>query len=205
MSYKKSGNIRVSFTLARNFAFLFGGSVTNNSSYDLTDLRLEFMSVPEDNKPNRTIHKVKYMVRSTLESGSANIQAQVPAKVNAVSISFIKSDRENVAGHNNYRREVLPDLTSVQYLFNNATNEYIQYRIDDRAEWSRRAIQSFVDTHHSELTLKQFAGNHSFLLGLNLGGFIDLTNQTFSVQLESGATSTDPYTCFLYFHSLVEV
>jgi hypothetical protein len=205
MSYKKSGNIRVSFTLARNFAFLFGADVSNNSSYDLTDLRLEFLSVPEDNKPNRTAHKVKYMVRSTLESGSANIQAQVPAKVNAVSISFIKSDRENVAAHNNYRREVLPDLTSVQYLFNNATNEYIQYRIDDRAEWSLRAVQSFVDTKHSELSLKNFAGNHSFLLGLNFGEFIDLTNQTFSVQLESGATSTDPYTCFLYFHSVVEV
>jgi hypothetical protein len=205
MSYNKSGNIRISFTLARNFAFLFGNDVDNNSSYDLTDLRLEFMSVPEDGKSNKTAHKVKYMVRSSLESGSANIQAQVPAKVNACSISFIKTSRENVGNHNNYRREVLPNLTSVQYLFNNATNEYIQYRIDNRPEWSRRAIESFRDTHHSELTLKDFAGNHSFLLGLNFGEFIDLTNQTFSVQLESGATSTDPYTCFLYFHSVVEV
>ena len=205
MSYNKSGNIRISFTLARNFAFLFGADVDANANYELTDLRLEFTSVPEDNKNNKTAHKVKYMVRSSLESGSANIQAQVPAKVNACSISFIETSHENVGSHNNYRREVLPNLTSVQYLFNNATNEYIQYRIDNRAEWSRRAIASFRDTKHSELTLKNFAGNHSFLLGLNFGEFIDLTNQTFSVQLESGATSTDPYTAFLYFHSVVEV
>lgn len=205
MSYNKSGNIRISITLARNFAFLFGADVDANTSYELTDLRLEFMSVPEDGKPNKTAHKVKYMVRSSLESGSANIQAQVPALVNACSISFIKTSNENVGSHNNYRREVLPNLTSVQYLFNNATNEYIQYRIDNRAEWSKRAIESFRDTKHSELTLKDFAGNHSFLLGLNFGEFINLTNQTFSVQLESGATSTDPYTAFLYFHSVVEV
>ena len=205
MSYNKSGNIRISFTLARNFAFLFGADVDNNSSYDLSDLRLEFMSVPEDGKKNQTAHKVKYMVRSSLESGSANVQAQVPAQVNAVSVSFIKTSRENSGRHNNYRREVLPNLTSVQYLFNNSTNKYIQYRIDNSPEWSRRAIESFSDTQHSELTLKDFAGNHSFLLGLNFGEFIDLTNQTFSVQLESGATSTDPYTCFLYFHSVVTV
>ena len=205
MSYNKSGNIRISFTLARNFAFLFGANVDNNSSYDLSDLRLEFMSVPEDGKKNQTAHKVKYMVRSSLESGSANVQAQVPAQVNAVSVSFIKTSRENSGNHNNYRREVLPNLTSVQYLFNNSTNKYIQYRIDNSPEWSRRAIESFSDTQHSELTLKDFAGNHSFLLGLNFGEFIDLTNQTFSVQLESGATSTDPYTCFLYFHSVVTV
>ena len=205
MSYNKSGNIRISFTLARNFAFLFGADVDNNTTYDLQDLRLEFTSVPEDNKKNQTAHKVKYMVRSSLESGSANIQAQVPAKVNACSISFIKTSRENVGSSNNYRREVLPNLSSVQYLFNNATNEYIQYRVDNRPEWSRRAIDSFRNTNHSELTLKEFAGNHSFLLGLNFGEFIDLTNQTFSVQLESGATSTDPYTCFLYFHSVVTV
>ena len=184
MSYNKSGNIRISFTLARNFAFLFGADV---------------------DKKNQTAHKVKYMVRSSLESGSANVQAQVPAQVNAVSVSFIKTSRENSGRHNNYRREVLPNLTSVQYLFNNSTNKYIQYRIDNSPEWSRRAIESFSDTQHSELTLKDFAGNHSFLLGLNFGEFIDLTNQTFSVQLESGATSTDPYTCFLYFHSVVTV
>ena len=205
MSYKKTGNITISFTLARNVAFLYGNDVDANVNYTLEDVKLEFLSVPEDNKANKTMHRVKYHVRNSILSGSANVQVQVPAKVNSVNISFLEQSHQNAFTHNNYRRERLPELTALQYLFNNATNEFIQYEIKDRAEWTRRAIESFKAVKHSKASLKNLNSNHAFLLGLNFQEFIDLSNQTFSVQLTSGATSTDPYTAHLYFHSAVEV
>lgn len=205
MSYKKTGNITISFTLARNLAFLYGEDVDANTNYTLEDVKLEFMSVPEDNKPNKTMHRVKYHIRNSILSGSANVQVQVPAKVNSVNISFLEQSHQNNGAYNNYRRERLPELTQLQYLFNNATNEFIQYIIRNRAEWTRRAIESFKDVQHSSASLKALNSNHSFLLGLSFQEFIDLSNQTFSLQVESGATSVAPYTAHLYFHSAVEV
>jgi len=48
LSYEKGGDVRVVVTLARNNAVLFGLDVVEGFKYELTDLRLEFTSYPDD-------------------------------------------------------------------------------------------------------------------------------------------------------------
>lgn len=205
MSYSKTGAIRVQVTLARNFATLFGLDVGTNSAYVLTDCRLEFMSVPESGKSNKTAHRVKYHIRQAINSGSVNVSVKVPAVCNSVSCSFIKQNDENTATANALARQTLPNVTQLNYLFNNNLSERIQFTIRERTEQLMRYLESFKNIEHNRMTLKNLACNKSYGLGLNFGDFVDLSNQTFSLQVTSNVSSGDPYSAHMYFHSLVEL
>ena len=205
MSYDKVGAVRIQVTLARNFAAVFGDDVGTATGYILEDVRLEFMSVPESGASNKTAHRVKYHIRQSILSGSTNVSAKIPAVCDAVSCSFIKASDENIATANNYQRQTLPNVTQLQFLFNNNTNELVQYVINDRTEVLMRYLQSFKDQKHNSMTLKNLKGNKSYGIGLDFNEYIDLTNRTFSLQITSGVSSASPYSAHLYFHSLVEV
>ena len=202
MSYKKTGAIRIQVTLARNFASLFGKNVSGTTGYKLSDVRLEFISVPETGSSNKTAHRVKYHIRQSILSESTNVSAKIPAVCNSMSCSFIKASDENVAVANNYQRQSLPDVTQLQFLFNNNTNELVQYVINDRTEMLMRYLDSFGGRPHNSMTLKNLKGNKSYGLGLEFGEYVDLTNQTFNMQLTSGVSSASPFSAHLYFHSL---
>ncbi len=205
MSYNKTGAIRIQVTLARNFNALFGNDMSASAGFSLTDVRLEFMSIPENGASNKTAHRVKYHIRQSVLSGSTNISAKVPAICDAVSTTFIKQSDENSAKANNYKRETLPDVTQLNFLFNNNINERIQFTITDRTEILLRYLGSFKDQKHNQMTLKNLKGGKSYGIGLSFGEFVDLTNQTFNLQLTSGVSSAAPYSAHLYFHSLLEV
>lgn len=207
VSYKKTGAVRVVFTLARRDNFLSGFDNDSNVTYKLKNLRLEFVSVPEDNKSNQTLHRVKYHIKQSVLSSTTNVSSKVPAVVQGVSASFVRQANENAAVENSYRREEFPLLDTLQFLFNNATNEYIQYKLDDRNEVLMRYIQSLQDTGHNRMSLKNLKGNHSYGVGLSFQGDVDLRNQLFNIVLNSSDTtiSTNPFNIHLYFHSAVVV
>ena len=101
----------------------------------------------------------------------------------AAQASFVRQASENAAAENSYRREEFPLLDTLQFLFNNATNEYIQYKLDDRNEVLMRYIQSLQDTGHNRMSLKNLKGNHSYGVGLSFQGDVDLRNQLFNIVL----------------------
>ena len=206
MSYNKSGAIRVTFTLARTANVLYG-EVDANTSYALSNLRLVYITVPEDNMKNETAHKVKYHIKQSVLSSRTNVSSKVPAVVSGVSCSFIEQSKENAFFDNTNERQVFPQLEELNFLFNNNTNEYISYTINDREEILSRYIQSMKETKHSNMELNALKGGTSYGVGLYFGGeLINLANQTFNVVLNSGANiSTSPYSLHLYFHSQIVV
>lgn len=206
MSYNKSGAIRVTFTLARTANVLYG-AVDANTSYSVSNLRLVYITVPEDNMKNETAHKVKYHIKQSVLSSRTNVSSKVPAVVSGVSCSFIEQSKENAFFDNTNEREVFPELEELNFLFNNNTNEYISYTINDREEILSRYIESMKDTKHSNMELNALKGGSSYGVGLHFGGeLINLANQTFNVVLNSGANiSTSPYSLHLYFHSQIVV
>jgi hypothetical protein len=207
VSYQKTGAVRVVFTLARKDNFLNGYDNDTQVTYKLKNLRLEFVSVPEDGKKNQTLHRVKYHIKQSILSSTTNISSKVPAVVQGVSASFVRQANENAASENSYRREEFPLLDSLQFLFNNATNEFIQYKLDDRNEVLMRYIKSLQDTGHNRMSLKNVKGNHSYGVGLSFQGDVDLRNQLFNIVLNSSdnTISNNPFNIHLYFHSAIVV
>ncbi len=205
MSFNKTGTIRVVFSLARINDVLFGPDVDNDTSYELTNLRLVFTSIPEDGIKNNTVHKVKYHIKQSILSRTTNISSNIPAKCSGVSCSFITQAKENTEKDNSYNRETYPDLQELQFLFNNNTNEYITYQIRDNDEVLLRYLQSMGKmSKHSRTQLTELAGKHSYGVGLDFQGMVDLSSQTFNVVLNSNS-DIQPMSIHLYFHSMIQV
>ena len=205
MSFNKTGTIRVVFSLARINDVLFGPDVDNTTSYEVSNLRLVFTSIPEDGVKNNTVHKVKYHIKQSILSRTTNISSNIPAKCSGVSCSFITQAKENTLTDNSYNRETYPDLQELQFLFNNNTNEYITYQIRDNDEVLLRYLQSMGKmSKHSRAQLTELAGKHSYGVGLDFQGMVDLSSQTFNVVLNSNS-DIQPMSIHLYFHSMIEV
>jgi len=62
-----------------------------------------------------------------------------------------------------------------------------------------------MDTGRNFLSLQNVINNNAFGIGLDLGGAIDLSNQKFSLQVDSELSSANPLIAYMYFHSFIEL
>ncbi len=205
LPFEKSGEIRLTINLARNMSALMGANQGTNASYSLKNLHVSYSSLPTAGNPADTTTTMRsvYNVKSTILSGSANIQAQVPAVCDAVSCSFQSQDRENVNVFSNYDCNTVEGIKQVEFLFNDATNKYITYQMNDQNEMVKRYIDSFRNTGHNMMMLDTFRTNKGFGIGLHFQGFVNLANQRFGLQIQSDITNANPSNVYLYFHSLI--
>ena len=207
LPFEKSGEIRLTLNLARNQSALQGSAQGQLATYELSNLRCHYQSVEHDENWASTDTKMRsvYNVKSSIQSGSANVQAQVPAVCDSVSCSFQRQNTENVNVLSNYDCQQVQNISNVQFLWNSSTNQYITYEMNDQNDMLHRYIDSFLQTGHNQVMLDTFRGNAGFGLGIHFGEFTDLSRQNFSLQLKSSITNIYPYNVYMYFHSLIEV
>tara|TARA_Y100000004_G_scaffold194907_1_gene260667 strand:+ start:926 stop:2065 length:1140 start_codon:yes stop_codon:yes gene_type:complete len=205
ISHKKTGDVRVSLQMNRNFGALGGVDNTSKTTYAIRNLRLRYLSVPEDNKDESVVLKTKLNIKQSIQSSFANIQTKVPALCTAVSVSFLEQANENSAKYNNQELNQIPNLSQTQFMFNDSTNTLITYLIKNNSEVTQRYIDSFLDTGRNTLTTADLVNNNGRGVGLDFGQVIDLSQQRFSLQLTSEVSSSNPLIAFMYFHSFIEV
>ena len=204
LSYSKSGQIRLSLNLAQNRSALMGSDFDpTQDTYNLVNPRVTYQSVLTSPKESQTIMRTIYNVKNTIESNFANISAKVPATCDSVSVSMQRQERENTAPFSNYKCEKPKQIEELQYLFNDSTNEYISYVITDQTEMLQRGINSIIDNGHNSVSGSRFGTNENFITGLAFNGYVDLSNQKFSVQIKSSADNDIPYNVYMYFHSIM--
>ena len=85
---RRASNLQVSFNLARNFGVLYGLDMASVVSYNLKNLRLTFVSVPDDGSNTPIPCRAKINVKQSIQSSQANVNVRVNAPCDAVSISF---------------------------------------------------------------------------------------------------------------------
>lgn len=202
---RRASNLQVSFNLARNFGVLYGLDMASVVSYNLKNLRLTFVSVPDDGSNTPIPCRAKINVKQSIQSSQANVNVRVNAPCDAVSISFNVQSQENSPKYNNLVCHPVPNLTSTQFLFNNSTNSLVSYQIRNNAEILDRAIDSFVDADKNSLSPPIVANGDNFLMGLNFDEVIPLGNQKFSVELQSSVSNLVPLVMYMYFHSTIEL
>ena len=206
LPYSKSGNIRLTLNLAAARSALMGAGLNNaQDDYIITNPRLTFHSMPDSGQEPQVVCRAVYSVKNSIVSNFANIQAKVPSVCDSVSISFQQQAREQVAPFSNYQCEKPRGLEKIQFLFNDSTNQYITYAINDQTEMLAGFVDSFVDTGHNQVSISTFDDNQSFGVGLSFNGFIDLSNQKFGFQVESKCTNAFAYNAYMFFHSILTV
>ena len=202
---EKSGEIRLTFNLARNMSALMGANQGQASTYELSNLHVTYQSVLTEGDPMKTMTQMRsvYNVKNTILSNSANISAQVPAVCDGVSCSFQRQDKENINVANNYDLEMVQGIRRLQFEFNDSTNKFITYEESDLNAMIHRYIDSFRNTGHNQMLLDTFRSNNGFGVGLHFASFVDLSRQRFNIQLTSDVNNTKPMNIYSYFHSVV--
>jgi len=206
-SFDKNGSIKISTNLARNNNFLFGPQMAG-SSYTISNVKLHFISVPDNGKQSPMMMNTVVSVKSAINSDSANLSFKVPAKsCSGVVMSFIQQSNENADGENSYALEKLPNLNSVQYMFNSSTSQGVSYVIEDAGEMIKRGLAALSDAGHSQVSASKYAVNQGYIIGESFEDQIDLSQQKFTVQIKSEvpSISSKPRLCYLYFLNLIQM
>jgi hypothetical protein len=205
LQMSRVGNeIRLSFNLNRMENFLQGIGQVAGTTYTINDLRLTFRTKPPASVPQVQMNSV-VDIKMVLQSANANLSTRVPAVCNAVSISFLKQTKENQLHSDNHALEKPPRLDEVQFLFNDATNQLVQYQQTDFGEYMDGYLSSLKSQGVHNASANLVRANSVFGIGLDFNGEVDLSNQKISVQLKSSVSNTNQYVMFMYFHSLISL
>lgn len=207
LPYDRSGPIRISINLARLQGFLYGLDVGANTTYSLRDLRVVYRTVPVMDNKDPIVLRRRINIKQSLQSELSNIQVKVPSdRVEAFSGSFQVQSQENTNLYNNLTLEKLPNLKQLQFLFNDQTNAAITYLIKSNSEVLDFYIKALGESGRNDMAVANMINNNAYGVGLKMeGGTIDLTNQKFSIQIDSGITNNLPLIFYMYFHTVLEI
>jgi hypothetical protein len=204
ISYNKTGSLMLSLRVARVNEALFGLGVDADTSFTLNDLKVEFLSVPDENPNNTVITEVKQHVKQTILSERSNLSVRVPMVATSFSASFLPVDEENLTEFNTHRRSAVNELRNLQFLFNNNTMELITYNIDDRAEILRHYLMSMGQGSRNMLEATNNSARKGYGIGLEFEP-VDLTNNSFNVNLEAPNFVNNPHIIYGYFKGILVV
>ena len=204
LNYSTTGTIRLSLNLARVAEALYGEDLVADSDYVLTNVRVCYTSVPEPPAQMPISLRTNMCLKSALNSQLSNTSNRVPAVCDSVSMSFNQLSRENHVNHNNTALEMPPNVSRLQYMFNDSTSKYISYELKQNPEILAEGLKALsVGTMSNDVRLDTLSANKSYIAGLSFGAPTDLSQQKFNIQIESGISNTNPYQMYSYFSSVM--
>jgi len=205
LPYSRSGDVILTVTIARKEQIYYGRGVPAGVlDFNLSDLRVAFTSSPDPGNTPPVQMATSLTIKQSIQSNFANISMKVPAICRGVSCSFQDANKQNTAVDNNLDLVKLPKMNSIEFLFNDSTNQLIAYKLDSNVEILNRYIESFGDTGVNSASKKNVLDNQAYGVGIDFGTLADLRNQKFSVQVDADIDNTDRV-MFLYFHSFITV
>ncbi len=206
-SFNDNGMIRLSFNLAKVHHALFGGDCKNDSSYVLTDMRVRYMTIPEDGAKDKMIMNSYSMIKNSISSNSANISVRVPSNaVGGVSINFLEQARESSLTENYNALMPYPRFQEVNYGFADSSSQFISYTITDLGDALHKGVESLKRGGANEVNMSAYHANKGYILGLDFNGeYIDLSSNKFSMNLKSSSSNLPAHLVYLYFHTLLVV
>lgn len=199
ISSRTTGDLRVSIRLSRNEAVFFGN--TTEANYQISNLSLVYLTVPEDNKQEQITLRTKVNISQSIQSTFSNISVNVPSRANGVSISFLRQDKENNYLYNNTQCDKLPNVDNVEFLFNDSTNKYITFKLDTQEMILNNYEQSITSSSDSNLmTLDRLKASDAYGVGVNFNQLLDLSVNRFGLNVASAVTNNAPYLAYMFFH-----
>ena len=207
-SFSKNGYIKISVNLARNGHVFYGEDMTTLAKYTIKNVTLRYTTRPDDGKQGKMMMNSVVSIKTAVNSAQSNIVARVPSKaVNGVVICFLEQSKEGSLTANNNALEAYPQLNSAEYRFNDATNKYVTYRLEDRSDMVRKGVDALNDNGMNQAHARHLNAHQGNIIGLPFLEYIDLSSSKFSVELQSGVNnlSANPRLVYLYFLTLIEM
>lgn len=201
----KTGDIRVSLTLARNVSILFANAnIGNTVYYELLNLKLMFCSIPDDGvyAPSYQM-RVKTSLKNSLQSSYANISTKVPMICDSMFCSVIQQANENNIMFNGLECQRPPNVEALQFIWSDSLSQEFRYELRSEEEILHNFIKAVSkQVASNSCNPNALASNKAWGLGLDFGQFVDLSQSKIGINLKSGITSGNAYTLYMFFSGL---
>lgn len=202
-SFSKNGAIRISTNLARNGTTLHGGAVTGTSSYTLQNVRLKYLTIPDDGKQGAIMMNSVVSVKQAVNSQQSNLSVKVPAKsCSGVIVSYISQANEIGLQTDSYKLENMPNVEELQFLFSDTQAKYISYNVVDQQDMLKLGVEA-ISLAGVKVKTNSFKsnGNEGVLHGLDFQQNIDLSRNKFGLNIRSSSDkiSSNPRNVYMHF------
>ena len=209
LPYEKTGDITISIQIPRTVSVLYGESgIGSGKKIELENLRISYTTVADDGKyAPKYLMRVKTDIKQSIQSTNSAISTKVPIVADCMFMTFVQQANENKPLHNGMACEVLPTVNRVEFLWNDSFSQEFVYQLDNQEEILTNYIKAInkgtVGTNHASLNV--LASNDAYGLGLYFGQYLDLSKSKIGVNIQSGVSSSTPYTAYMFFSGVVEV
>lgn len=198
--YAKTGLVRMYTRLALAKEAFFGADVSDDTLFKLTDVQLEYMTVPEV-VSDRPIRSFSYSLYETsIGSSNANIQTRSVGVVDGISMSFLQVPANPTVADLTHS-DPLPGLSRVEFSLDDSISNLIAFPLMNLNEIVMNYMASFKNTkgRGDMLMGNPLNNNDNIGIGLDLGGGRDIT--TFGCNIVS--TIASAYNAYLFFRRVV--
>jgi hypothetical protein len=200
LNYSKTGSIMMSFRTVPNNEFLFGTAV--NMSYEIRNLQLHYETSQEHENKVALVKKV--MLKNTINSSNQLLQNFVPLNLcEAVSMSFIETSHLSNTSYNQYKTELLPTVSDVEFNLNH-NNAFISYTYDNPVEVQMNYLHSIANKVYNENTLDKLVKSVGYGVGHKLPS-TDLSQRKLGVRIQSLVSNVAPYSVFSFFQGVIVI
>ena len=172
----------------------------------LSDLKVVYRTIPitPDITKQPIIMRGYVSYQNELQNSNASLNQRVAGIVDGVSVSFKQLDLLNNQKYNQNSLDYLPNVSRIQFNYNDNNNEYIQFVLEREADILFQAIKSWDDQPLAEyknmMKSKIYRGvGQNYQVGLKLP-MVDLSSSTLNITIESGITTKLQFASFLVFH-----
>ena len=205
LAYRKTGDVTVNLVLERNANVFYGPNMNSNITYTLNDLELTFTSDDDNGEDEPVIMTTYQTLNQSIQSSFANASVRVASLVDGVSGSFQLNSEMNGLKTNAFTLYHPPNISSLQFLYNDSTNTYLTYELKNQVEILSRYLESWNRDHNmNSVSMASVINNEGFGIGLDMP-FTDLRQQKFNIQLTSDINPAISTVMYLFFKSVLRM
>lgn len=201
VSFMKTNEIRISFRLNRNSNVLYGEDNDSEAYYLLKNVKLSYNVVPDDPQYQGPVEMfIKSSHKQTISTTHSIIDVKTPINADSVVMSFINVNDENSYVLNKMELQRLPNVSRIEYVYNDQTNGLVSFDINNEPEMLIFTEQAYKDNGVSNFSLSKLYANKGYSIGF-LFGYKQLVGNKISIAIDSDIQSD--YSAYIYLNGVL--
>ena len=224
VNYDTCNEVRIRIRLADNLRFLYATD-GSTPTYYLKNLKMHYKTIPPINYQGPLTTEVINSDRQNLTSTSQAISMLIPTgTTDSLVARCIRASRETDTTYDKLACEPVPGIVPgtqnlvndrygfhrIIYSVNDIDSSPINFNLESREEiivnylralredWKYKYGYQLIDNNNAGLP-------DSYAIGVNFGGLVDFSKQSFTMNLESQIDTANSYNIYLHSRSLIQV
>jgi hypothetical protein len=136
ISYAKTGDVKLNLIINTPNGCMYGVGLTATGGFALQNLEVHYRTTVDSTGPTQAIQMLSMAtVKAIASSSLAAFSIMSPIATYTMSMNFISVANENSRATSSLALELVPNVSRVEYTFQDSNNMIIQYPLENTAEY----------------------------------------------------------------------